>query len=342
MTRFQNEWKKSILTPLNSIKDAINNLNSTSLKIVLIVDLSNTFIGTVSDGDIRRALLKGMKLETSISKITNTNSVTVFDKATQKDVYKIMRSKKLFQIPIVTINKKLIGLHIWEDLEKIDQLDNIFFLMLGGKGTRLLPHTKNCPKPLLPVDGKPILAHIVDQAKSEGFYNFIFSINYLGHMIKDYFGDGRKFDISIEYVEEEKSLGTAGSLCLIKNKPNIPFVVSNGDVLASIKYNKMIDFHQINNSKATMAVKRHEWQNPFGEVITKGFEIIGFEEKPIHTSYINAGIYVLSPDILKLLDRNIECTMPELFEKARQNSKKTIVYPMHERWIDVGRPEDLF
>lgn len=342
MTYFNNKWKNAVLTPFNSIKDAINNLNSTSLKIVLVVDPNNHFIGTVSDGDIRRALLKGMVLETPISEITNKNSVTVSDKVSQKNVYEIMQSKKLFQIPILTIKKKLSGLYVLEDLGKINKIDNIFFIMLGGKGTRLLPHTKNCPKPMLPVNGKPILAHIVEQAKSEGFHKFIFSINYLGHIIKDYFGNGTKFDISIEYVEEEKPLGTAGSLFLIKDPPDIPFIVTNGDVMASLKYSKMIDFHELNKAKATMAVKRHEWQNPFGEVITEGFNIKGFKEKPIYMSYINAGIYVLSPNILKLLDKNIECTMPELFEKARQKLKKTIVYPMHENWIDVGRPEDLF
>ena len=342
MTLTNEQWKSAVLTNTHSIEDAINNLNLTSLKIVLIVDTNYKFIGTVSDGDIRRALLAGKLLKTQIEEIVNTKPVKVLDNVSLNEINSIMRLKKLLQIPIVTIANRLVGLHIWEDLEKINKIDNVFVVMLGGKGTRLRPHTENCPKPLLHVGGKPILAHILEKARSEGFSNFIFSINYLGNMIRDYFGNGDNFDVSIEYIEESKPLSTAGSLYMIQNRLKLPFVITNGDVIADLKYTHMIDYHILNESDATMAVKRHDLQNPFGVVMTEGLNIKGFEEKPIYTSYVNAGIYVLNPDILNFLEPNIKCTMPELFEKARKKSRRTIAYPIHEQWLDVGRPEDLF
>ena len=160
-------------------------------------------------------------------------------------------------------------------------------------------------------------------------------------MIKEHFGDGSEFGVSIEYIEEDQPLGTAGSLSLIKDYPKDAFIVCNGDVITDFKYSQLIEFHKFHNADATMAVKLYEWQNPFGVVITKGFDITGFEEKPIYESYINAGIYALNPNVLNNLEHGVRSSMPELFEILRQKSKKTIAFPMHETWLDVGRPEDL-
>jgi NDP-sugar pyrophosphorylase family protein len=214
-------------------------------------------------------------------------------------------------------------------------------IMAGGFGRRLLPLTEDCPKPMLIVAGKPMLEHIIERAKLEGFSQFILSLHYLGQRITEYFGDGSRWQVEISYVNEEHPLGTVGALSLVEPRPEYPFIVTNGDVLTDIRYGEMLDFHLSHQATATMAVRQHEWQHPFGVVKTKGIEIIGFEEKPIHRTHVNAGIYVLNPDALAHLQKGASCDMPTLFERLRRSGQSTIAYPMHEPWLDVGRAEDL-
>jgi NDP-sugar pyrophosphorylase family protein len=208
-------------------------------------------------------------------------------------------------------------------------------------GTRLRPHTEDCPKPLLLVAGKPMLEHIIERAKLEGFNHFVLAIHYLGHMIEEYFGNGERLGVRIDYLREESPLGTAGALGLLKPIPDAPFVVTNGDVITDIRYGELLDFHTRHAATATMAVRVHEWQHPFGVVQTQGVEIVGFEEKPIARSHINAGVYALDPSALRVLTADAHCDMPTLFERLQANKRLTVAYPMHEPWLDVGRPDDL-
>jgi NDP-sugar pyrophosphorylase family protein len=214
-------------------------------------------------------------------------------------------------------------------------------ILAGGLGTRLLPHTEKYPKPLLPIAGKPMLEHIIERAKVQGFSRFIVAIHYLGHMIEDYFGNGERLGVQIDYLREDTPLGTAGALGLLKTTPDSPFVVTNGDVITDIHYGEFLGFHIKHNAAATMAVRMHEWQCPFGVLQTQGIEIVGFEEKPIIRSHINAGVYALDPKALSVLTANSHCDMPSLFERLQVKSQRTIAYPMHEPWLDVGRPDDL-
>jgi NDP-sugar pyrophosphorylase family protein len=213
-------------------------------------------------------------------------------------------------------------------------------IMAGGQGTRLRPHTENCPKPLLPVAGKPILEHIIDRARTEGFRHFVLAVHSLGHMIEEHFGDGNRWQVRIDYVREKSPLGTAGAIGLLDPRPQVPFLVSNGDVLTDIRYGELLDFHLRYQACATMAVRLHEWQHPFGVVRTKGVDIVGFEEKPIARTHVNAGIYALDPAALEVLQPNEPCDMPTLFRRLQDRSARTIVYPMHEPWLDVGRVDD--
>jgi NDP-sugar pyrophosphorylase family protein len=214
-------------------------------------------------------------------------------------------------------------------------------IMAGGMGTRLRPHTESCPKPLLPVAGKPMLEHIIERAKREGFSHFVIAIHYLGNMIEDYFGNGERLGVKIDYLREQYPLGTAGALGLLVPYPDSPFVVTNGDVITDIRYGELLDFHIRHEAAATMAVRVHEWQHPFGVVQTQGVEIVGFEEKPVARSHINAGVYVLEPDALSVLSADAHCDMPTLFERLQAQVKRTVAYPMHEPWLDVGKPDDL-
>ena len=235
----------------------------------------------------------------------------------------------------------MLGLHLWDQIATVPVRNNMMVIMAGGRGTRLLPHTQNCPKPMVLVAGKPMLEHVIERGKLEGFHHFVLAIHHLGHLIEDYFGDGQRLGVKVEYLREKSPLGTAGALSLLNPRPDQPFVVTNGDVITDIRYGELLDFHNRYQASATMAVRAHEWQHPFGVVQMKGVEIVGFEEKPIARSHINAGVYVLSPEVLRELVDETPCDMPMLFERLQTKAKRTVAYPMHEPWLDVGKPEDL-
>jgi dTDP-glucose pyrophosphorylase/CBS domain-containing protein len=333
-------WRK-VLLPVNStLRDAIRNLDESAMQIALVVSDKGALIGTITDGDVRRGLLRGLSLSSPIDSVVHPDPMVVPPELGRDLVLQLMHANKIHQFPIVNENRKVLGLHVLEELMAPRKRPNLMVIMAGGQGTRLRPHTEDCPKPLLPVAGKPILEHIIERAKSEGFCHFVLAIHYLGHMIEDYFGDGSRWQIQIDYLREDAPLGTAGAIGLLNPRPVVPFLVSNGDVLTDIHYGDLLDFHSRNAAAATMSVRVHEWQHPFGVVHTKGIDITGFEEKPVALSHVNAGIYVLEPDALDCLPKGEQCDMPTLFARLREKGARTIVYPMHEPWLDVGKPEE--
>ena len=336
-----NSWRKSILHVDSTIHQAIDCLDRAGLKIVLIVDTEGRLEGTISDGDIRRGLLKGLNLDSPIGNVLWRSPLVVPIGMGLETIQQLMVANKVHQIPVVDDERRVEGLHLWDKIVAPPLRSNLMVIMAGGKGTRLRPHTDHCPKPLLPVAGKPMLEHVIERAKLEGFHHFLLSVHYLGHMIEDYFGDGSKLQVSIDYLREDAPLGTAGALSLVQTAPDAPFVVTNGDVLTDIRYGELIDFHSQHHAQATMAVRAHEWQHPFGVVQLQGVEIVGFEEKPFVRTHINAGVYVLDPTVLDLLSRGERCDMPTLFERLQAQGRRTVAYPMHEPWMDIGRPDDL-
>ena len=334
-------WYQAVIQEGASIQDAIDSLNQFGFKIVLVINKSNQLLGTVSDGDIRRGLLKGLDLSSPITTIIHKNALVAPPEMPRDIVMQLMVANKIQQIPVVDVNRCVVDLHLWDAITTPTVRDNLMVIMAGGLGTRLLPHTEECPKPMVLVSGKPMLEHIIDRAKLAGFSNFMISVRHLGHMIEAYFGNGDRFNVKISYLKEDSPLGTAGALSLLNPQPNSPFVVTNGDVLTDIQYGEVLDFHNRNNAKATMAVRVYEWQHPFGVVHTDGIEIVGFEEKPLARTHINAGIYVLSPNVLDDMGRGERCDMPTIFERLLAKSQRIVAYPMHEPWLDVGRPADL-
>jgi dTDP-glucose pyrophosphorylase len=341
MIEIESYWRRSIINHNSTIHDAVKNLNDVSIKITMVVDGFGKLLGTVSDGDIRRGLLRGLNLSSKIVQIIQKNPLVVPEGVTRNIVLQLMTANKLQQIPVVDKEGRPAGIHLWDEITATPIRSNIMVIMAGGLGIRLQPYTKKCPKPMLKLDGRPMLEHIIMRAKDEGFTRFLLSINYLGHMIEEYFSNGSKFGVEIGYLKEESALGTAGSLSLIDPLPDSPIVVTNGDVISNIHYGELLDFHCQQGSVATMAVRLHEWQHPFGVVQLKGIEIVGFEEKPLIRSHINAGVYALDPEALTKLERGCFCDMPNLFERLMACGKSPAAYPMHESWLDVGRPEDL-
>ncbi len=333
-------WKKSLLYVDSSLQDAIRSLDESGLQIALVVDQNGALLGSITDGDIRRGLLRGLTTSDSIESIIHRDPLIVPPQLGDDSVLQLMQANKLHQLPVVDKDRKVVGLHVLDELIAPKKRSNLMVIMAGGKGMRLRPHTENCPKPLLPVNGKPMLEHIIEQAKAEAFNRFVLSVHYLGEMIEDYFEDGKKWGVDIQYLWEDEPLGTAGSISLLENRPQESFIVTNGDVLTDVRYGDLLDFHCRHDATATMAVRLHEWQNPYGVVKIKGVEIIGFDEKPIYRSHINAGVYALTPSVLDQLVEGERCDMPTLFSRAKDKGGKVIVYPMHEPWLDVGRPDD--
>ena len=334
-------WRHSLLYASASIGQAIRNLDQVGLQIILVIDEAGALVGTISDGDIRRGLLKGLDLTCPIDSLVQRKPIVVSPETERGSVIRLMTTYKLHQIPVVDADYKVVGLHLRDEITLPIERPNLFVIMAGGLGTRLRPYTENCPKPMLPVGGKPMLEHILDRARLEGFRHFAFAINYLGEMIESHFGDGSNFNVEIQYLREESALGTAGALSLLSVDTEDAFLVSNGDVMTDIQYSDVLDFHNSHGAAATMAVRLHEWQHPYGVVQTNGVEIIGFEEKPLFRTHINAGIYALSPEGLSSLNPAQACDMPVLFERLRLSGKRVVAFPMHEPWLDVGRPEDL-
>jgi dTDP-glucose pyrophosphorylase len=335
------DWYDAIIGIGSNVKHAIINLDVTGLKIVLVADDAGSLLGTVTDGDIRRCLLRGGTLETPISDVMNKDFVSIEIGKTLADAKMKMIMHKIAQIPVIDVKMKIHGLRTWDEDEDVEKISNPIVIMAGGKGSRLSPETDHCPKPMLLLAGKPILEHIILKAKNEGFNNFILAIFHLGEMIEDYFGNGSKFGVSISYLKESTPLGTAGALSLLSPSPSLPIIVTNGDVLSEVKFRGILDYHISTGASATMGVHVHKLNIPFGVVETEGGIIIGYSEKPTYQYFINAGVYVLEPHFKELMSSQKEYDMPMLFSKMRENMKQVAAYPIYESWIDVGIPSEL-
>ncbi len=330
-------WKKTIIKSDSTIKDAINNLNKVQLKIVNVVDNKNKFIGTITDGDIRRGLLNDYNKDFKIKFILNKDPIYVYEDTHEEKVLHLMKIKKIDKIPILNKDKQIKGLFYF-DIENFRKtLKNSFVIMAGGKGMRLRPLTKKTPKAMIIHNGKPMIENLIIKAKKEGFRNFIISINYLGDKIKKYFKNGSDLGVSIKYLEEPKPLGTAGSLSMLHNKINEPFILTNCDIITNTDYTKMLDFHKKNRANITIAAALDYTQNQYGIVKTKKIRVLSLEEKPVERKQIIAGIYVISPRALTKVKKNEYYDMPDLLEKALVDKMKVIAYPIHESWQDIGQ-----
>ncbi len=328
------------LTSNATIKEALEIIDNGAMQIALVVDENDTLLGTLTDGDIRRGLLKGLDLNSSIQPIIFTIPTLARISDTKEKILKIALSKKLHQIPIIDDNGKVLGIQEIEELIKPKNKTNKVILMVGGLGTRLRPLTDNIPKPMLKVGNKPILQTIIEKFAEYGYTNIVMCVNYKSHVIQEYFGDGSEFGVSIEYVFEEQRMGTAGALSLLHVKPTEPFFVMNGDLLTNVNFEHLHDYHLANNATGTMCVREYDFQVPYGVVHVKNSKILSIEEKPTHKFFVSAGIYMLSPEVLELIPQNKLYDMPTLFEKIISDNKNAISFPLREYWLDIGRIEE--
>jgi dTDP-glucose pyrophosphorylase len=335
-----NEWRKVVIPLTATIVDALMAIDRSSLQIALVVDKDFCLIGTVTDGDIRRSLLGGASLDEPVSKIMKQQfSYTLIGDGKEKALA-LMRSQCIHQIPVLDEGKHLVGLYTIDDILASRQIPNPVVLMAGGEGKRLQPLTRQCPKPMLNVGGKPVLESIIGTFVEQGFNSFYLSVNYMAEMIRNYFGDGSRWGININYLTEDKPLGTAGALSLLPEKPEVPIIVMNGDILTKVNYCELIEFHQLNNSLATMAVRGYQDIIPFGVVSIDNNRLIKIEEKPVRRCFVNAGIYVLSPNALEMIPQNSFFNMTDLFVKLMDNDENVTAFPIQDYWIDIGRMDD--
>lgn len=335
-------WREAVVSNGVSLEQAIKVLDKAALRIALIVDDQGKLLGTLTDGDVRRALLQHRPLETPVNLVMNTQPKTAEQSWEEKRMLAVMKKYELLHLPIVDYENQLVGLTSLHTILHKPKYDNPVFLMAGGFGTRLKPLTNNCPKPMLKVGDKPILEKILLGFIDAGFHRFLISTHYMPEVIRDYFGKGDKWGINIQYVHEEEPLGTGGALGLLPHDEiDLPIFMMNGDLLTSVDFHSFLDFHQSHDGIATMCVREYEHQIPYGVITSEGTQVRSMVEKPIHRFFVNAGIYLLEPSLVKSVLPGTKIDMPALLEQQIASGRAVNMFPIHEYWLDIGRMDDF-
>jgi dTDP-glucose pyrophosphorylase len=335
------DWRQISVHPNQTIREALQVIDEGGVQIAIVADGKDRLRGVATDGDIRRGILDEIDLDAPVRSVMNEDPVTARPQEDRQSLIDRMRARRIHQIPLVDDNGRIVGIEVLDDLLEPETRPNPVVLMAGGLGTRLRPLTEDCPKPLLEVGDQPILETILEGFIAHGFHRFYFSVNYKSGMIEDYFGDGSDWGVDISYVHEDKRLGTAGPLSLLPERPEETMIVMNGDLLTKLNFAHLLDFHREHGAAATMCVREHETQVPYGVIETDDQYMEGIEEKPTERYFVNAGIYVLEPETLDHVPENEFFDMPDLFERIIEEGREATVFPVREYWQDVGRKEDF-
>jgi dTDP-glucose pyrophosphorylase len=334
-------WEKAAVLAGAPVLDAIQILNSSSYYICFVTDSEKRLLGSVTDGDVRRGLLKGYSIKDSVDIFMNPNPIVGSTEQTRAALIKQMKDHGIRQIPIVNSTGKIAGIEVLQELVDTMIRPNSVLLMAGGTGRRLLPLTENCPKPLLKVGSKPVLEIILERFVESGFRNFYVSVNYRARMIEDYFGDGRNWGVNIHYLREDKSLGTAGALSMLPKNLEHPIIVMNGDLLTKVDFNQVLEFHNEQRAPATMCVREYELQVPYGVIDIKNNKIEAIDEKPLSRYFVNSGIYILNPDVVNSVPANTHVDMTTIFQNLIEQANSPAAFPLHEYWLDIGHIDDF-
>ena len=332
------DWKNALVTPQALILDTMTVIDRASNRAAFVVDKDQRLLGLVTDGDIRRGLLKGHGLQDSVANVMNKSPLTCKVTDSKQAILRLMDAKDILHMPIVADDDKLVNVLAKKDLTERPHYDSPVFLMAGGYGTRLQPLTERCPKPLLKIGTKPILEIILESFVNSGFHEFYISTHYLPEQIRAHFGDGSRWQVNIHYTEEQDSLGTGGALGLLpKNLPDLPLIMMNGDILTNVNFSALLDYHHQGEADATICVRQHQYQVPYGVVRADDFRIQHIDEKPINRFYVNAGIYVINPSIVYSVQKGARIDMPDLLNQHLDQGANIMMYPLDEYWLDVGR-----
>ncbi len=336
-----NSWRDIVVSSDTALLDAIKKIDASHSKAALVLDSDGRLAGVLTDGDIRRTILAGKGLQVPVSAVMSVQPTTVAASTPRDEMLALMRLKVLHHLPLVDEAGRVVGLVTLDELIGAAERPNWVVLMAGGLGTRLHPLTDECPKPLLSVGGTPILETILKSFAEQGFKRIFLSVNYKAEMIRNHFGAGDRWGVQVEYLHEGTRLGTAGALSLLPERPTAPVVVMNGDLLTRLNFDNLLQFHIAQGATATMAVRKYDFQVPYGVVRLDGARIEAIEEKPVQKFFVNAGIYALSPEALDHLPAETLFDMPTLFEHLIAAGKTTAAYPLREYWLDIGRLEEF-
>lgn len=337
-----NNWKNVALPLHTPLGTAISTLDKGGLGIVLVTDSDGILRGTLTDGDVRRALLRHQTMDTPVSEIMCATPQVAEQHWSREKLLSAMESSRILQLPVVDVNRRVVGIETLHDMLGHKRLENPVFLMAGGFGKRLYPLTQDCPKPMLKVGGRPILELIMQDFADAGFHRFYISTHYLPEVIRDHFGDGSRWNVSIQYVHESEPLGTGGALGLLPHDEiDLPIFLMNGDLLTRVDYRSLLDFHERHEGSATLCVREYESQIPYGVIKSDGHRITHIVEKPVQRSFISAGIYMLSPELIRRVAPNERIDMPTLLEREIGAGRDVNMFPVHEYWLDIGRMDDF-
>jgi|TARA_B100000315_G_C14586385_1_gene593258 dTDP-glucose pyrophosphorylase len=342
--------KNLTIRPEATIRDALKALNQTAKSevnknVLMVVDAENRFVGTLTDGDVRRSILDGHDLKGTIAKVFNPEPIYVYQKDLDIQQMKQMLSKmKITLIPVVNEKQKIVDYYTWEKAfgKELDMprqvLDVPVVIMAGGKGDRLEPFTKVLPKPLIPINEKPVIEHIIDRFVEYGVREFWLTVNYKSRILKAFFEEKQPY-YSVNFIEESKELGTAGSLKYLSGKINRPFFVKNCDIIINTDYADLLEFHQKGDYSITLVASVKHYNIPYGicELNGEGY-LDHIKEKPEYSFLVNTGLYLLNPDILKIIPENEIYHITQLIEDLKRDRRKIGVYPVGEEvWIDIGQ-----
>lgn len=338
------DWKQLTVKKTHTIRETLDVLNNYPEHLVIVLNESSQLVGTVTDGDIRRGLLKNFDLDSEVSHVMNQSPNFVYETDLEKDLKKeSFKKNNIFLIPVLDQQSRIVNIYDLRNAGKeCKKRDNLIVLMAGGFGKRLGKITEKIPKPLVEVNGKPMINHIIEGFIDQGFDDFLITLGYKGEMIKLHLGSGENLGCHIRYTFEEKPLGTAGALSLIDFKIEHPFLVMNSDLVVSVDYQKIIEFHIDHAAKATMCVREGKMTIPYGVVdIEENGNISQLYEKPTQKFLVNSGMYILDPTCINEIPKNEYFDMTDLFNKLLEKGEVASAYALHESWIDIGRPEEL-
>lgn len=335
------DLKKFSLSPNATLFDAMQSINNNFGEVVFITNDDSVVIGVITDGDIRRGLLRDLSLKSSVREIMSTSFISIPESASRVEALDLMKARHVRQLPVLNSEKKLVGVHLLTELVGVQAKPHAAVIMAGGKGSRLGDLTQKCPKPMLTVAGRPILERIILHLVGSGIRKIFISVNYMSEVIQNYFQDGHKFGCEISYIQEPKALGTAGSLAYLPKDLSHPILVMNGDLVTSFDVLQLLESHETSKSVGTVCVRPHLIEIPYGVVSSKEKKVLSIEEKPSLSINVSGGVYVLNPSVLALIQTEEEIHMPELIQRLIQNQLPVGSFELEGDWIDVGRKEDL-
>jgi dTDP-glucose pyrophosphorylase len=334
-------WQSALVGPQTSLRETLEVIDATGFQLAIVVDAERRLLGTLSDGDARRALLGALEMNDPVARVMYGDPTVVSPSDTPLEVLSTMRRTGLHQLPILDAERKVVGLALIHDYLIAPQRDNWVVIMAGGLGSRLQELTRDTPKPMLKVGSRPLLETIIRSYADQGFHRFYLAVNYKAQQIEEHFGDGHQLGVNIHYLREQHRLGTAGALSLLPERPSHPIIVTNADLLTKENFCHLVDRHAATGAHATMAVRHYEIQVPFGVVNACEGAIRSIDEKPVYRFVVSAGINVLSPAVLDLVPAGQFLDMPSLFETVVQRGLIARAHEIDGYWLDIGRLSDL-